>query len=70
MLVTLPLVLLLLDFWPIQRFNHFKSLPRLLLEKLPLIGLAVASCVVTIFAQHEALQSFETVPFPCAWAMP
>jgi tetratricopeptide (TPR) repeat protein len=65
MLVTLPFVLLLLDFWPIQRFNRplaiyrSSTLPRLLLEKLPLLGLAVVSCVVTIFAQHEALQSFE-----------
>ena len=36
----------------------------LLLEKLPLLGLAVASCVVTIFAQHEALQSFENMSLP------
>jgi Flp pilus assembly protein TadD len=60
MLVTLPFVLLLLDFWPIQRFNR-AMLPRLLLEKLPLFGLAAASCVVTIFAQHEAIKSFEQI---------
>ena len=36
----------------------------MLLEKLPLFGLAAASCVVTIFAQHEALQSFEQISLP------
>ena len=40
------------------------QLSTLLLEKLPLLGLAVASCVVTIFAQHEALQSFEQFSLP------
>ena len=39
-------------------------LPRLLLEKLPLLGLAVASCVVTIFAQHELIQSFGKFSLP------
>ncbi len=81
MLVTLPFVLLLLDFWPLRRISEFgvrsselkntlRPAPRapqpstLLLEKLPLFGLAVASCVVTIFAQHEALQSFEKFSLP------
>ena len=67
MLVTLPLVLLLLDYWPLERFkvqgSRFK-VQSLLLEKLPLLGLAVASCAVTIFAQHEAIQSFENMSFP------
>lgn len=47
MLVTLPFVLLLLDYWPLGRisFHHqgvhsFRSLPGLILEKVPLIALA------------------------------
>jgi protein O-mannosyl-transferase len=76
MLVTLPLVLLLLDYWPLNRlrtpaatgpifrFSGWSVPRRLLFEKLPLFGLAVASCVVTIFAQHEALQSFEKFSLP------
>ncbi len=68
MLVTLPLVLLLLDYWPLGRFTidgsgNTPSL-RLLLEKLPLFGLAGASCVVTIFAQHEAIQPFGSISLP------
>jgi tetratricopeptide (TPR) repeat protein len=75
MLVTLPLVLLLLDYWPLRRIAEFgDKLPgatkrseggsTLLFEKLPLFGLAVASCVVTIFAQHDAIQSFEKFSLP------
>jgi protein O-mannosyl-transferase len=54
MLVTLPLVLLLLDLWPLQRKE---SAGRLVLEKLPLLALSAASCGVTILAQNEAIQS-------------
>lgn len=68
MLVTLPFVLLLLDYWPLQRltlaFSHSSSTPalqhsstlplRLILEKLPFIALAAASCVITIVVQHRA----------------
>ena len=92
MLVTLPLVLLLLDYWPLGRVTgggwrvtrfgvQVPQLPgatkrsegdsTLLLEKLPLFGLAVASCAVTIFAQHEAHPVVRVCfPFPCAWGMP
>ncbi|MDH7482351.1 MAG: tetratricopeptide repeat protein [Armatimonadota bacterium] len=62
MLVTLPLVLLLLDFWPIGRMgfisssslNCFPSKIRgLLIEKIPLFILALASSVVTFVAQKS-----------------
>ncbi len=57
MLVTLPLVLLLLDYWPLQREE---SAGRLVLEKLPLLALSAASCVVTLLAQSKAIQSTES----------
>jgi tetratricopeptide (TPR) repeat protein len=50
MVVTLPFVLLLLDFWPIQRFNH-STISRLLLEKLPFFALTLAVSLVTYFVQ-------------------
>jgi protein O-mannosyl-transferase len=59
MLVTLPFVLLLLDYWPLQRFrpstlNPQPSTPgRLLLEKLPFFFLSAASCAVTFLAQRS-----------------
>ena len=78
MLVTLPFVLLLLDYWPLGRvagggwrvtrfgvhIPQLSTLNHLLLEKLPLLGLAAASCVVTIFAQHEAIQSSDLFSLP------
>jgi Tfp pilus assembly protein PilF len=60
MLVTLPFVLLLLDFWPLKRFNQpgGRLVPwRLIVEKLPLFGLCVAVCMVTLFAQKREMQS-------------
>ena len=51
MVVTVPLVLLLLDFWPLQRFSGSGS-GKLLREKIPLFGLSAASAVVTFVAQR------------------
>jgi protein O-mannosyl-transferase len=59
MLVTLPCVLLLLDYWPLQRIgpktqdSRLKTLIPLLLEKLPFFALALASCVVTFIVQRK-----------------
>jgi Flp pilus assembly protein TadD len=60
MVVTLPLVLLLLDFWPLKRFTEpgGRLIPwRLVGEKLPLLALSGTACVVTLFAQKEAIRS-------------
>jgi tetratricopeptide (TPR) repeat protein len=70
MLVTLPFVLLLLDYWPLDRAgqagnrNSFQVLRRLVLEKLPLLGLAAASCLITLFAQRSVIQPFASISFP------
>ena len=57
MVVTLPFVLLLLDYWPLNRIRNSESglrnFQRLVLEKLPFFLLVVASCVVTFEAQHR-----------------
>jgi tetratricopeptide (TPR) repeat protein len=80
MLVTLPLVLLLLDYWPLKRFAHISSTEskletgiahwwnqksvgtRLVLEKIPLLVLSAASCLITLFAQRQAVSSIENLP--------
>jgi Flp pilus assembly protein TadD len=59
MLVTLPFVLLLLDYWPLGRMQnhasritfHASRLPSLplLVEKLPFFALTAASCAITYF---------------------
>jgi tetratricopeptide (TPR) repeat protein len=56
MLVTLPFVLLLVDVWPLGRVrpgggNTWRSLA---IEKLPLVGLAIASSITTVVLQRQA----------------
>lgn len=68
MLVTLPLVLLLLDWWPLGRISGAKvaaaePLTRLVLEKLPLLALSLISSWVTVLVQSgEALNTLEATP--------
>ena len=49
MLVTLPFVLLLLDYWPLDRLTR-----HTIFEKLPFFVLSAISSVVTFFAQRSA----------------
>jgi len=48
MLVTLPFVLLLLDYWPLNRFR-----PKVIIEKLPLLFLSAAAAVVVYLVQRH-----------------
>ena len=50
MLVTVPFVLLLLDFWPLGR----KISWRLLIEKIPFFICSIVSCVITFLAQQSS----------------
>jgi tetratricopeptide (TPR) repeat protein len=108
MLVTLPFVLLLLDFWPLGRFragsreqeagsegykggrktenrkgkprqptpiNH-QPFSRLVIEKIPLFMISAVFCVVTVWAQQQAITTIKTLPVPwrfgnalCAYAV-
>jgi len=69
MLVTLPFVLLLLDFWPLRRLeistrhSQPSTIWRLAAEKWPFFLLSLGSCVVTVMAQQagQAVASLETV---------
>jgi tetratricopeptide (TPR) repeat protein len=71
MLVTLPAVLLLLDYWPLRRWqlgdrqhSDFApaSLLRLVGEKLPLFVLVAASIPLTVRAQGVVVRTFEQFP--------
>ncbi len=67
MVVTLPGLLLVLDFWPLNRWERRPdgtasgSLGRLFVEKIPFFVLAVAAGAVTVWAQSAlgTLQSME-----------
>jgi protein O-mannosyl-transferase len=60
MLVTLPAILLLMDYWPLGRTPgatprygaQGSGWGRLLLEKAPLLGLSVLAALITLRAQH------------------
>ena len=55
MIVTLPFVMLLLDYWPLVRFGKV-SLSRLIFEKIPFILLALVFCAATFFfSGHDQL---------------
>jgi tetratricopeptide (TPR) repeat protein len=70
MLVTLPCVLLLLDYWPLQRLappagmggTHSRSFGFLIVEKLPLLALSAAASAMTLFAQRATTHSLELLP--------
>lgn len=74
MLVTLPLVMLLMDFWPFKRLQpgtsgedsrciSDKALP-LLREKIPFFVSAILSGIITLYAQNKfgAIKSLYAIP--------
>jgi tetratricopeptide (TPR) repeat protein len=67
MLVTLPFVLILLDYWPMGRFGGLKGwrwLWRAIVDKSPLLAMSAAFCVVTYFAQVNAGAATDMVSLP------
>jgi len=64
MLVTLPFVLLLLDYWPLSRIQNKENIMNLTLEKLPFFILSGISSVVTFFVQRGggAVLDIEVLP--------
>jgi tetratricopeptide (TPR) repeat protein len=56
MLVTLPFVLLLIDVWPLgrARLGGGATWRGLIIEKVPLVGLAIAASVTTVLLQRQA----------------
>ncbi len=79
MIITLPFVLLLLDYWPLARFNPrtvnkwdagwggwcFQWIPpaRLWLEKTPLFAVSGLSCLVTLIVQAGSMAGMQAIPF-------
>jgi tetratricopeptide (TPR) repeat protein len=63
-LVTMPLVLLLLDYWPLRRFPPFSA--KLLTEKVPFAVLTLASSIITCLEQNQtgAIVSLDQFSIP------
>jgi tetratricopeptide (TPR) repeat protein len=76
MLVTLPFVLLLLDYWPLCRFRFAtqsphdpvnapsRSVRQLIVEKIPFFALTFVSSIVTFLVQHNAGAMQTLVNYP------
>ncbi len=77
MLVTLPFVLLLLDYWPLGRFSSVPAAAepgtaagletpwtptRLLIEKIPLLLLAFLFSMLTVWDQTKTIVALRTLP--------
>jgi tetratricopeptide (TPR) repeat protein len=62
-LVTVPLVLLLLDYWPLKRFAGESSTRRLIIEKIPLFALSAAGAGATLWAHEKSIIHIERLPF-------
>jgi tetratricopeptide (TPR) repeat protein len=63
MLVTTPVVLMLLDYWPLKRIADGKSFWRMNLEKLPLFALSAASSIAALALQVHSPASVGQLPF-------
>jgi tetratricopeptide (TPR) repeat protein len=61
MLVTLPFVLLLLDFWPLKRSVDWR---RLLVEKIPFFAIAAGGSVLTFIAQRRGGMVRDNTHYP------
>jgi len=73
-MVTLPFVLMILDYWPLERWQTALSAPyekrnkflgKLVLEKTPFILLTMATCIITYWAQKTvgSVSSASILPF-------
>ena len=80
MVITLPCVLLLLDFWPLGRVQNYSTrsavfpvpqwpFSQLVLEKLPLLLFSAVSAVITIFAQRSAGALAPEEIWPLQWRL-
>ena len=65
MVVTLPLVLLVLDYWPFNRVTKVREVPRLLIEKLPFFVMSAAISIITFVVQEHSPGSIAQLPL--AW---
>ena len=70
-IMSLPFVLLLLDYWPLKRVNlpgpataqlYVRLWSKLLLEKAPLIALAVGSCITAAVGLAPGFESSKNLP--------
>lgn len=62
MAVTLPAVLLLLDFYPLKRFASAKGVLKAVAEKVPFMVICAFAAVGAIYSQTSAIASLDSIP--------
>ncbi|MBI4710819.1 MAG: tetratricopeptide repeat protein [Nitrospirae bacterium] len=62
MAVTLPVVLLIIDWYPFRRLAAVRDIKTVLFEKIPFFSLSASSALITIFAQKSAVIKVATLP--------
>ncbi|MBL8174064.1 MAG: tetratricopeptide repeat protein [Bryobacterales bacterium] len=62
--VTLPFILVLLDYWPLRRWRDFAGCKAMLMEKTPMLVLAGIVSFITFAGQRKmgAIVSLEALP--------
>jgi protein O-mannosyl-transferase len=76
MLVTVPFLLLLLDYWPLRRFGlanlaaQRPILGRVLAEKLPFLALSGVGCTLTVLAQEQSFTIVSVAGLPLSRRIP
>ena len=72
MVVSLPLALLVMDYWPLQRMNHereggfsWKAALKLGAEKLPLLAMSAGASLMTLYIHHREHELASG--FPLSW---
>jgi len=58
MIVTLPMILILLDYWPLRRLRQWKDLIKLVLEKIPFMIVALIFSEVALLLQATTLRQW------------
>jgi len=62
MAVTLPAVLLLLDFYPLKRLSGLKAALKAVAEKLPFLAICAFAIVMALYSQSSAMASLDIIP--------
>jgi Tfp pilus assembly protein PilF len=63
MAVTLPVVLLILDWYPFDRMRSLKAIQPVFVEKIPFFALSLGSSILTVLAQQGTMATLDAVPF-------
>jgi Flp pilus assembly protein TadD len=62
MAVTLPVVLLLLDWYPFFKIQSLKTFKSALIGKIPFIAFSLISSIITVAAQQQAMVPMDRAP--------